>query len=125
LRTPIGNMLLVLLAAFVGSFGAVFLKSGAAQLHKGWLHLVISQEPPYFNWRLASGVGLYLLSSYFFVLGIRPPGELSVLYPMVSLGYIFTLLWSRLFFKEPLTRVKFFGLFLIVAGVVFVGLGSK
>jgi drug/metabolite transporter (DMT)-like permease len=44
---------------------------------------------------------------------------------MVSLGYIFTLLWSRIFFKEPLTRVKFFGLFLIVVGVVFVGLGSK
>jgi drug/metabolite transporter (DMT)-like permease len=44
---------------------------------------------------------------------------------MVSLGYIFTLLWSRIFFKEPLTRVKFLGLFLIVLGVVCVGLGSK
>jgi len=118
-------MLLVLVASFIGSFGAVFLKSGAAQLHRGWLHLFISQDLPFFNWRLASGVALFLLSSYFFVLGIRPPGELSVLYPMVSLGYIFTLFWSRLFFKEPLTRVKFFGLFLIVVGVFFVGLGSK
>jgi multidrug transporter EmrE-like cation transporter len=118
-------MLLVLLGSFIGSFGAVFLKSGAAALHKGWLHLVISHDPPFFNWRLASGVGLYLLSSYFFVLGIRPPGELSVLYPMVSLGYIFTLLWSRIFFNEPLTRAKFFGLSLIVLGVVCVGLGSK
>ena len=70
-------------------------------------------------------LALFLLSSYFFVLGIRPPGELSVLYPMVSVGYIFTLLWSRIFFKEPLTRVKFIGLFVIVLGVVFVGLGSK
>jgi multidrug transporter EmrE-like cation transporter len=125
LKTPISNMLLVLLGSFIGSFGAVFLKSGAGALHKGWLHLVISHDPPFFNWRLASGVGLYLLSSYFFVLGIRPPGELSVLYPMVSLGYIFTLLWSRIFFNEPLTRTKFCGLFLIVLGVVFVGLGSK
>jgi multidrug transporter EmrE-like cation transporter len=118
-------MLLVLFAAFIGSFGAVFLKSGAAALHKGWQYLVISHDPPFFNWRLASGVAMFLLSSYFFVLGIRPPGELSVLYPMVSLGYIFTLLWSRIFFKEPLTRVKFLGLSLIVLGVVFVGLGSK
>ena len=125
MRTPIANMLLVLLAAFVGSFGAVFLKSGAAELRKGWLNLVFSEDPPFFNWRLASGVSLYLLSSYFFVLGIRPPGELSVLYPMVSLGYIFTLLWSRIFFHEPLTRVKIAGLFIIVAGVFFVGLGSK
>ena len=125
MTTPVSHMLLVLLAAFIGSFGGVFLKSGAAELHKGWLHLVISEKPPFFNWRLASGVLLFLLSSVFFVLGIRPPGQLSVLYPMVSLGYIFTLLWSRIFFKEPLTRMKFAGLFLILLGVFFVGLGSK
>ena len=125
MRTPVSNMLLVLLASFIGSFGGVFLKSGAHQLHQGWMYLFIDHKPPYFNWRLATGVAFFLLSSYFFVLGIRPPGELSVLYPMVSLGYIWTLLWSRLFFKEPLTRLKFVGLFLIVVGVAFVGLGSK
>jgi len=125
LKTPIGNMLLVLLASFIGSFGGVFLKSGAEQVREGLVYLFISRKPPFFNWRLASGVAMFLLSSYFFVLGIRPPGELSVLYPMVSLGYIFTLVWSRIFFKEPLTRVKFLGLFLIVLGVFFVGLGSK
>jgi multidrug transporter EmrE-like cation transporter len=110
-------MLLVLVASVFGSMGAAFLKSGAQELRKGWLHL--------FNWRLAAGVALFLFSSYFFVLGIRPPGELSVLYPMVSLGYIWTLIWSRIFFKEPFTREKFIGLFLIVSGVFFVGLGSK
>jgi len=118
-------MLLVLLGAFIGSFGGVFLKSGAAEVRKGWAYLFISREAPFFNWRLACGVGFFLLSSYFFVLGIRPPGQLSVLYPMVSLGYIFTLVWSRIFFNEPFTRVKFLGLFLIVTGVVFVGLGSQ
>ena len=51
-------------------------------------------------------------------------GELSVLYPMVSLGYIWTLLWSKLFFNEPFTRNKFLGLGLILLGVFFVGLGS-
>jgi multidrug transporter EmrE-like cation transporter len=125
LKTPIANMLLVLFAAFIGSFGGVFLKAGAGQVREGLVYLFISRDPPFFNWRLAAGVGMFLLSSYFFVLGIRPPGELSVLYPMVSLGYIFTLFWSRIFFKEPLTRMKFYGLFLIVAGVIFVGLGSN
>ncbi|MBM3774393.1 MAG: hypothetical protein FJW37_04440 [Acidobacteria bacterium] len=60
-------MLLVLLASFIGSFGAVFLKSGSHRLHKGFLHL--------FNARLAAGVFFFLASSYFFVLGIRR-GEL-------------------------------------------------
>jgi multidrug transporter EmrE-like cation transporter len=125
LKTPFSHMLLMLLASFIGSFGAVFLKSGAEALRQGWMYLVVSRETPYFNWRLASGVALFLLSSYFFVLGIRPPGQLSVLYPMVSLGYIFTLLWARIFFQEPFTRMKFLGLFLIVLGVFFVGLGNR
>lgn len=125
MKTPISHMLLVLLASFIGSFGGVFLKSGAEQVREGWIYLFLSRKAPFFNWRLALGVGMFLVSSYFFVLGIRPPGELSVLYPMVSLGYIFTLVWSRIFFKEPFTPAKFAGLFLIVAGVVFVGLGSK
>jgi drug/metabolite transporter (DMT)-like permease len=60
----------------------------------------------------------------FYGFGIRH-GELSVLYPMVSLGYIWTLVWSRIFFKEPFTGAKFAGLALILLGVFLVGLGSK
>jgi drug/metabolite transporter (DMT)-like permease len=115
-ETPISSMLLVLTASFFGSFGAVFLKMGANRLKNGFWHIL--------NPQLAAGVGMFLLSSYFFVLGIRR-GELSVLYPMVSLGYIWTLFWSRLFFGERFTRQKFFGLGLILTGVFFVGLGSK
>ena len=73
---------------------------------------------------MAAGVGMYLLSSVFFIAALRK-GELSVLYPLVSLGYIWTLLWSNLFFKEPLTRHKFLGLFLILVGVSFIGMGNR
>ena len=114
--TPVSSMLMVLLASFIGSFGAVFLKAGSARLRLGFHHIL--------NSKLALGVILFVLSSLAFVQGIRQ-GELSVLYPMVSLGYIWTLLWSRIFFGEPFTRVKFVGLGLIVLGVFFVGLGSK
>jgi drug/metabolite transporter (DMT)-like permease len=63
-------------------------------------------------------------SSFLFIAGIRR-GELTILYPMVSLGYIFTLLWSKLFFDEPFTRNKFAGLALIVLGIVFLSLGNQ
>ena len=39
-------------------------------------------------------------------------------------GVIWTLLWSKLFFKETITRYKIAGLGLIVVGVVLVGLGT-
>jgi len=109
-------MLLVLLASFIGSFGAVFLKMGSAKLRDGLSQIL--------NYRLATGVALYLLSTCFFIVAIRN-GELTVLYPLVSLGYVWTLLWSRLFFKEPLTRYKFLGLFLILVGVSFIGVGNR
>jgi len=114
--TPFSSVALVFVGSFIGSFGAVYLKSGSQCLRHGLRYI--------FNWRLGLGVGLFVLSSLFFVQGIRH-GELSVLYPMVSLGYIWTLLWSRLFFGEPFTRGKFVGLALILVGVFFVGLGSR
>jgi len=112
--TPLSSILLVLFGSVVGSFGAVFLKSGAVRL-TGLRSL--------FNWRLAFGVGLYLGSSVFYALGIRH-GQLSVLFPMVAAGYVWTLLWSRLFFHEQFSRTKLAGLALVLAGVVLVGLGS-
>ena len=111
MKTPIDSMLLVLVASIIGSFGAVFLKMGAEKLKKSLFHI--------FSWQAALGVGLFLLSSVFFVMGIKH-GELSVLYPMVSLGYVWTLLWSRIFFKEPVTAQKFVALGMILTGIVFI-----
>ena len=110
-------MLMVLAASVVGSFGAVFLKSGAKRLHDGLRYLI-------FNPHLIAGVFLFLVSSVFYMAGIKR-GELSVLYPMVSLANIWTMFWSRLFFKEPFTQQKIAGLGLILLGVVFVGIGSS
>lgn len=115
--TPLSSILLVFLASFIGSFGAVFLKAGAGRLHRDIRTLLL-------NWRLAAGVATYLLSFVFYYLGIRK-GELSVLFPMVSLGYLWTLVWSRLFFGEPLTRIKLAGLALIIAGIVVLNLGGR
>ncbi len=110
-------MALVLLASVIGSLGAVGLKSGAGRLHRQWRTLV-------FNYPLFGGIALYLLSFVFYFLGVRE-GELTILYPMVSLGYVWTLLWSRLFFGEPFTRNKFMGLGLILAGIVLLNLGNR
>jgi drug/metabolite transporter (DMT)-like permease len=112
----IRSMLLVFLASVVGSFGAVFLKLGAARIGKGVLTFV--------NSRLILGVALYLGSSLIYAMGVRG-GQLSVLYPVVSLGYVFTLVWSKIFFDEPITRYKVAGLTLILAGVFLVGMGAS
>jgi multidrug transporter EmrE-like cation transporter len=115
-NTPASSIALVLSASFIGSFGAVFLKAGADRLKRSFRDILS-------NWQLLAGITFYFLSFIVYTLGIRQ-GELTVLYPMVSLGYLWTLLWSRIFFKEPLTRNKFVGLAMILAGVVMLKMGD-
>ncbi len=109
------SLMLVLAATIVGSFGAVFLKMGAAKLDGSVLSFA--------NSRLVIGVGLYLGSSVFYAFGIKG-AQLSVVYPMVSLSNVWALLWSKWFFKEPLTKEKVIGLAFILAGVTLVGMGN-
>ena len=117
MTTPVSSMALVLGASFIGSFGMVTLKAGANRLAPGVL-------PVFLSWRIALGVALFLLSSVLFVAGLKD-GSLTVLYPLVALGYVWTLFWSRLFFHEPFNRSKLLELLLIVIGVVCIGLGNR
>ena len=116
MQTPLSSITLVLVSSFIGSFGAVFLKLGAEHL-KGSLMRLLT------NYWLAVGVVLYLLSSVFYMMGVSQ-GQLTVLYPMVSLGYIWAILWARLFFKEQFTIAKIGGLMMIIVGVALINLGN-
>ncbi|HML15476.1 MAG TPA: EamA family transporter [Bryobacteraceae bacterium] len=117
MTTPLSSIAWVTVASFIGSFGSVGLKAGAHRLEFNLKGLVT-------NWELGLGIAGYLVSWLFFVQGLRQ-GDLSVLYPMVSLGYVWTMFWSKLFFGEPLTKGKFFGLGLILVGCGLLGLGTR
>jgi len=116
MKTPLSSIILVLFSSFIGSFGAVFLKIGAEHM-KGSLARLFT------NYWLGVGVVLYLLSSVFYMMGIAQ-GQLTVLYPMVSLGYIWAILWARIFFKEAFTWAKISGLLMIIFGVALINFGN-
>ncbi len=107
--TPISSMLWVVFASVIGSLAAVLLKGGAIRIERNLISLLT-------NWRLAGGILMYVVSSLFFVRGIKQ-GELSILYPMVAVGYVFSLPLSKVFFHEPLTREKIVAVGLILCGV--------
>src|SRR5450631_845294 len=102
------SVLLVLSSSVIGSLGMAFLKMGSAHLTRSIWSFV--------NSKLLIGIFLFLGSSVFYAWGIKD-GQLSVLYPMISLGYVWGLLWAKLFFNEALTKQKFMGLGLILLGV--------
>jgi multidrug transporter EmrE-like cation transporter len=116
MKTPLSSILLIMLASFISSFGAVFLKLGSAHLSRGIRGLL--------NWQLAAGIGLFLGSSVPFVMALKH-GELSVLYPMVSISYLWAMVWSKIFFREHITGAKIGALAMILLGIVCIGVGGR
>ena len=117
MNTPLSSIVWVSVGAVIGSLGAAGLKAGANQLQFN-VRAILT------NWKLALGLGLYLISTVFYIKGIAH-GEISILFPLVSLGYIWTAIWSKLFFGESMTTAKYAGLALILVGCVLLGLGKR
>jgi drug/metabolite transporter (DMT)-like permease len=52
-------------------------------------------------------------------------GELSVLYPLIALSFVWVAGISRIFFGEAITAFKVMGVIAIIAGISCVGFGSQ
>ena len=107
---------LVLLATIMGAFGPILLKKGSARFN---LNLLKQLK----NYNLIGGIALYALATILFVPALKG-GELSVLYPIVSLGYIWTTLLAIKFLGEKMNWMKWLGIAVIILGVSLVGLGA-
>lgn len=53
-------------------------------------------------------------------LSVISKSELSSAYPMVSLGYVLTLVLSKVFLNEQISMFKVLGTVLIICGVIFI-----
>jgi drug/metabolite transporter (DMT)-like permease len=86
-----------------------------------------------FFWKISNGENFYLLILGFVCYGIGAIGMIvafkygsfSVLHPMVSVGYIFSLLIGYYFLSEVINGMKLIGVFLILSGVIMLGAGDE
>jgi uncharacterized membrane protein len=107
---------LILTATVIGGFGSVFLKKGADRLE-------LNLKDTVGNTTLIKGITLYVVSSVFYIISLRG-GELSILYPLVSLSYAWICLLSIKLLGEHMNMWKWAGIAFIFVGVSFIGLGS-
>jgi len=106
---------LVLLATTLGSLGPLFLKKASANLT---LH-----PKSLFNPHLVLGLFFYAIGTILFIPALKG-GDLSVLYPLVALVYVWVSLLSMKFLNEKMNTLKWVGIALILIGVTFIGLGA-
>jgi multidrug transporter EmrE-like cation transporter len=72
------------------------------------------------NFPLVAGYALSACNALLLILALRD-GELSVLYPIYSVSYVWVTLLSMYFFQEHLNVWKVTGVLLIMAGVALLG----
>lgn len=99
------------------SFAQLFLKLGADRIEPSFV-LIIT------NASLIIGFVLYALGALVLVSALKH-GDLSVVYPFLSLSFIWVALLSLIFLGETLLLMQWFGIFLVIIGVSFVGWGAK
>lgn len=76
------------------------------------------------NVPLIAGYVLYGLFTVMIVLALRV-GELSLLYPIISLSYVWVTALSYFIFHDTLSPLKLVGIAGIMAGVALLGRGER
>jgi drug/metabolite transporter (DMT)-like permease len=112
------SVLLVFCCTILGAAAQIFFKFGAIAVAKPTPIQILT------NPLLLIGYALYAVSTVLLVLALRK-GQLSILYPIISLTYVWVALLSMLIFKETLNPYKAVGLAIVVAGVAVLGRNGR
>lgn len=110
------------MCTFIGAAAQIFIKSGAGTVHAQGLIPTLAAMAT--NGSLLFGYTLYGMSAVLMVLALRH-GELSILYPIIALTYVWVSILSVMIFHEHMSLTRGIGIGIIVAGVGVLGLGSK
>ncbi len=115
MATQLWAILLVWFGTLIGAMGPILLKKGADAFSINLFKIIK-------NYNLIFGLFLYGISLIIFVIALKG-GEISVLYPLVSVGYIWVCLLSIKVLKEKMNLYKWLGIIFIIFGVSLIGIG--
>ncbi len=106
-------MLLVFACTILGSAAQLLIKTGMSHFSPH-LSALLTNLP------LIAGYTLYGINTLMMVLALKN-GEMSLLYPIIALTYVWTTLLSYTLLKEPSNMYKDVGILTIVLGVAVMG----
>jgi multidrug transporter EmrE-like cation transporter len=109
---------LVFLCTLFGVAAQFFIKTSGMQSAGHGLQVILT------NINLWAGLSLYGVSTVLLILALRD-GELSLLYPVISLQNAWVTIMSVLVFDEKLNLFKILGIAAICSGVALLGRAPK
>jgi multidrug transporter EmrE-like cation transporter len=111
-------MVLVFCCTILGAAAQVLMKIGTGHLSQPGLMGYLTSLP------LLGGYCLYGLNTVLMIFALRD-GELSILYPIIALTYVWVTILSVMLFHETLNFFKLLGIAVVVIGVAVMGKGGK
>jgi len=111
-------IVLVLISVILGVLGQLSLKQGMKNIGNFEVKDFLSSR----IFELVAekfvviGIVLYAIATLLWLV-VLSKAELSFAYPMLAIGYILIAIFSKIFFGENVTFVRFFGILLISMGV--------
>ncbi len=104
--------------------GQILLKQGVSKVGViNFRELVPKLTQVILNPYVIGGISIYGFTTFVWLV-ILSRVKLSIAYPMLSLGYVLTIPFSWLFFKESIPRVRIIGAIIICIGVYLVAQGE-
>jgi multidrug transporter EmrE-like cation transporter len=110
-------VLLVFSCTVFGALAQLLIKKGTASIGPDPMTLLT-------NVPLIAGYAIYGVNTLLMVLALKD-GEMSMLYPIIALTYVWTTLLSYTVLGEPSNLYKNVGIITIVIGVAVMGLGNR
>ncbi|HME87538.1 MAG TPA: EamA family transporter [Candidatus Nanoarchaeia archaeon] len=105
-------VIIMVISSFLAAFGQLSLKIGSMKLQK-------KLSDVFKNFAFMAGILFYGLSTVLTIVALKG-AELSVIYPLASLNYVWVSLLSATYLKEKVNAYKIAGIALIIIGVVLV-----
>ncbi|MDO5707979.1 MAG: EamA family transporter [Andreesenia angusta] len=102
-------ILIIIAMTLFGALGSFYLKKSADSMTN--IFSLLKDKNFYI------GIILFCLGAVFNIYGLRFV-DYSILFPIKSLAYIWTIIIARIFLNEKLTRYKLAGISLILIGVI-------
>lgn len=123
------SILLVSSCTVLGAAAQIFIKVGMARFvipeNHGWIPWLVALAAAFLgNLPLFCGYALYGVNTLLLTLALRD-GELSMLYPIIALTYVWVTLLSYALLPEKPNVYKNLGITTIVAGVAVLGRGGR
>ena len=123
MTTQLWAIALVVLGTVVGAGGPILFKLGSKKFSMNPVHILRNPLSLIKNWQVILGCSLYVLSACLLITALRG-GELSVLYPIIALSYVWVALLSIKFLGERMNAQKWVGITIIVLSVGFLGISN-